>query len=82
MSPRPAPPEVDRAAAARAAIAARQARAAVKRQVASRQRPALDVAQVAWSEPQSVEAGLRVRELLMSVPSLDPRGPEGGNAHE
>jgi guanylate kinase len=72
MSPRPAPPEVDRAAAARAAIAARQARAAVKRQVASRQRPALDVAHVAWSEPASVEAGLRVRELLMSVPSLGP----------
>lgn len=72
MTPRPQPPEVDRAAAARAAVAARQARAAVKRQVASLERTAADVAQTAWDHPDSVEAGLRVRELLLSVPTLGP----------
>lgn len=72
MSPRPDPPDVDRAAAARAAIAARQARAEVKRAVASRSRSALEVAQAAWSDPGSVEAGLRVRELLGSIPRLGP----------
>lgn len=72
MTPRPQPPEVDRAAAARAAVAARQARAAVKRQVASLERTAADVAQTAWDQPDSVEAGLRVRELLLSVPTLGP----------
>ena len=72
MSPRPAPPEVDRAAAGRAAIVARRARAAIKLAVATRSRTALDAAQVAWSDPDSVEASLRVTELLGSVPSLGP----------
>jgi guanylate kinase len=70
---RPTPPEVDRAAAARAAVAARRARAAVKQSVASRRRRALDVAESAWAgEPTSPEATLRVRELLTSIPSLGP----------
>lgn len=72
MSPRPEPPEVDRHAAGLAAIAARRARAAVKRQVATRQRTGLDVAQVGWNDPDSAEAGLRVTDLLTSVPSLGP----------
>lgn len=72
MSPRPEPPEVDRHAAGLAAIAARRARAAVKRQVATRQRTALDVAEVGWNDPDSAEAGLRVTDLLTSVPSLGP----------
>lgn len=72
MSPRPEPPEVDRAAAGRAAIAARRARAAVKADVASRRRTALDVAERAWQEPESAEASLRVRELMMSIPTLGP----------
>ncbi|MDF1479819.1 guanylate kinase [Leifsonia sp. H3M29-4] len=76
MSPRPDPPEVDRAAASRAAIAARRARAAVKAAIASRTRTALDVAQVAWEHPDSVEAGLRVREMLASMPSLGPTRTE------
>lgn len=68
------PPEVDRAAASRAAIAARRARAEVKRQVASRQRTALDVAESAWSgaEPLGPESTMRVRELLMSIPNIGP----------
>ena len=71
--PRVTPPDVDRVAAAQAAVAARRARAAVKLAVASRQRRALDVAESAWAgEPTSPEATLRVRELLMSIPSLGP----------
>ncbi|MDJ0335184.1 guanylate kinase [Salinibacterium sp. G-O1] len=72
MSPRPAPPEVDRAAAGRAAIAARRARAAVKQSIASKQKTALAVAQSAWADPDSAEASLRVTELLTSVPTLGP----------
>jgi guanylate kinase len=72
MSPRPAPPDVDRAAAAIAAIAARRARAAVKHEVATRARTALSVAQTGWEDPQSAEGSLRVRDLLTSVPTLGP----------
>lgn len=76
MSPRPEPPEVDRAAASRAAIAARRARAAVKAAVASRARTALSVAETAWADPESAEAGLRVTELLTSIPTLGPARAE------
>ncbi|MCU1552419.1 MAG: guanylate kinase [Glaciihabitans sp.] len=72
MTPRPAPPPVDRAAASRAAVAARRARAAVKHDVAAKARTARDVLDAAWSDPQSPEATLRVRELLTSVPTLGP----------
>ena len=72
MSPRPAPPEVDRVAAGRAAVAARRARAAVKQSIASRQKTALAVARVGWTDPDSAEATLRVTELLSSVPTLGP----------
>ena len=72
MSPRPDPPQVDRAAASRAAVAARRARAAVKHDVATHVRTARDVLDTAWSTPGSPEAGLRVRELLTSVPTLGP----------
>ena len=72
MSPRPEPPEVDRVAASHAAVAARRARAAVKHDVATRARSARDVLDVAWTDPASAEAGLRVRELLTSVPTLGP----------
>lgn len=72
MSPRPDPPEVDRIAAGRAAVAARQARAAVKHAIAGRSRTALEAALVGWNDPDSAEAGLRVRELLTSIPGLGP----------
>jgi guanylate kinase len=72
MTPRPAPPEVDRVAAAKAAVAARRARAAVKQEIASGRRTALDVAETAWTEPHSAEASLRVTELLGSIRSLGP----------
>jgi guanylate kinase len=71
--PRVAPPDVDRVAAAKAAVAARRARALVKQSVANRDRRALDVAESAWAgDPANPEATLRVRELLMSIPSLGP----------
>jgi guanylate kinase len=71
--PRIDPPPVDRAAASRAAIAARRARAEVKRAVATRQRSAVDVLDAAWTtEPAQAEASLRVRELLTSIPTLGP----------
>jgi len=45
----------------------------VKQAVANRDRTALDVAESAWAgEPTNPEATLRVRELLMSIPSLGP----------
>jgi guanylate kinase len=72
MSPRPDPPDVDRVAASRAAVAARRARAAVKHDVATHSRTARDVLDTAWTNPRSAEAGLRVRELLTSVPTLGP----------
>jgi guanylate kinase len=71
------PPEVDRAAGSRAAVAARRGRAEVKRQVASRERTALDVAQSAWAgDPAAPEATLRVSELLKSIPTLGPTRTE------
>jgi guanylate kinase len=72
VSPRPDPPEVDRVAASRAAVAARRARAAVKHDIATHSRTARDVLDTAWTDPESAEAGLRVRELLTSVPTLGP----------
>jgi len=72
MSPRPDPPDVDRVAASRAAVAARRARAAVKHDVATHARTATDVLDAAWTNPHSPEGGLRVRELLTSVPTLGP----------
>ncbi|WP_350349800.1 guanylate kinase [Agromyces sp. G08B096] len=70
--PEPArtPPEVDRAAASRAAVAARRARAAVKQQVASGARSPLDVLRVAFEEPEGVEGRLRVTEFLGSIPAI------------
>lgn len=70
--PRVDPPEVDRVAASRAAVAARRARAAIKRAVAERARSPLDVLEAGWAASDSAEAGLRVRELLSSVPGLGP----------
>jgi len=66
------PPEVDRAAASRAAVAARRARASVKHDIAVRARRAIDVAEAAWAEPEGAEGGMRVRELLLSIPNVGP----------
>ncbi len=71
--PRVAPPDVDRIAAGQAAVAARRARAAVKREIHDRVRSAVEVVETAWTDaPTGPEASLRVRELLTSMPSLGP----------
>lgn len=71
--PRITPPEVDRAAASRAAVAARRARAAVKKDIALHRRTPLEVIETAWLDaPTRPEATLRVRELLGSIPGLGP----------
>jgi len=67
---RPTPPDVDRVAASRAAVAARRARAAVKAQVAAGERTSLDVLAAAVKEPNGVEGRLRVTELLVSIPAI------------
>jgi guanylate kinase len=69
-SRRPAPPEVDRAAASQAAVAARRARAAVKAAIASRELSPLTVLDRATAEPDGVEGRLRVTEFLLSVPAI------------
>lgn len=71
--PRLTPPNVDRVAASRAAVAARRARAAVKKDIATHVRTPLEVVETAWQgEPTLPEASLRVRELLSSIAGLGP----------
>ncbi|WP_448004797.1 guanylate kinase [Agromyces bauzanensis] len=65
-----APPEVDRVAASRAAVAARRARAAVKAAVAVGSRSPLDVLREAYEAPEGVEGRLRVTEFLTSIPAI------------
>lgn len=64
------PPEVDRVAASRAAVAARRARAAVKSQIADGERSPLDVLREAFEQPEGVEGRLRVTEFLTSIPAI------------
>lgn len=63
-------PEVDRAAASRAAVAARRARAAVKKSLAEGTRSARDVFTVARIDSESVEASIRVTKFLASLPAI------------
>jgi guanylate kinase len=71
--PRVTPPEVDRVAASRAAVAARRARAAVKKDIHDRVRSAVEVVEAGWAGPSdAAEASLRVTELLGSMPTLGP----------
>ncbi len=63
-------PEVDRAAASRAAVAARRARAAVKTSLAEGTRSARDVFTVARIDAESVEASIRVTKFLASLPAI------------
>lgn len=65
-------PEVDRAAASRAAVAARRARADLKSAVRAGERSALDVAETAWRDADGPEAGLRVADLLGTLRGIGP----------
>ena len=64
------PPDVDRVAASRAGVLARQARARVKAGLASSKRTPLDVFTMGTIDKTTVEAGLRFREFIMALPSL------------
>jgi guanylate kinase len=64
------PPEVDRVAASRAAVAARRARAEVKHEIADGARSPLDVLRVSFEEPEGVEGRLRVTEFLGAIPAI------------
>ncbi|GAA1842528.1 guanylate kinase [Agromyces salentinus] len=67
---RSTPPEVDRVAASRAAVAARRARASVKAAIAAGERSPLDVLRVAFEDAESPEGRLRVTEYLTSIPAI------------
>jgi guanylate kinase len=64
------PPEVDRAAASRRAVAARRERAALKRDVSTRVISPQDLLRRAWAEPDSAAAAMRVTEFLTAIPAI------------
>ncbi|AMB60363.1 guanylate kinase [Microterricola viridarii] len=64
------PPEVDRVAASRAAVAARRARAAIKAAIAAGERNPLEVMRTAFEAPLGAEGKLRVTEFLTSIPAI------------
>ena len=80
MSPRPDPPEVDRVAASRAAVAARRARAAVKHDIATHARTARDVLDAAWADPQLARGGPPRPRAADERP--DPRSGSRGQGHD
>jgi len=64
------PPEVDRTAASRAAVAARRARAAVKQHIACGERSCIDVLDASADAENTAEHRLRVTEFLSSIPRI------------
>lgn len=64
------PPEVDRAAASRKAVAARRARASLKRDIAMRVVTPQEVLRRAVADPASPAGTLRVTEFLTSLPAI------------
>lgn len=70
ISTRPTPPEVDRVAASRAAVAARRARAELKAQIASGARSAESVLDEGTREPDGPAGTLRVTDFLLAIPAI------------
>lgn len=64
------PPEVDRIAASRKAVAARRARASLKRDVSTRVVTPQDVLHRAFDDPASAAGTLRVTEFLTALPAI------------
>lgn len=64
------PPEVDRVAASRRAVAARRERAALKKDVAMRVITPQDLLRRALAEPDSAAGAMRVTEYLTSLPAI------------
>jgi guanylate kinase len=67
---RPTPPDVDRAAASRAAVAARRARAELKAQITSGARSAESVLDEGAREPNGPAGTLRVTDFLLAIPAI------------
>lgn len=70
MSDSRRPPEVDRAAASRRAVAARQVRAALKRDVFTRVITPQELLRRAWREPDSAAGAMRITEFLTALPAI------------
>ncbi|WOQ70831.1 guanylate kinase [Microbacterium limosum] len=64
------PPEVDRAAASRKAVAARRERAALKRDVATRVISPQEMLRRAWRDADSAAAAMRVPDFLTCIPAI------------
>lgn len=64
------PPEVDRVAASRRAIAARRERASLKRDVTTRVITPQELLRRALAEPQSPAGAMRVTEFLTAIPAI------------
>jgi guanylate kinase len=64
------PPEVDRIAASRKAIAARRARASLKRDVTTRVISPQELLRRAIADPASAAGTMRVTEFLTSIPAI------------
>lgn len=63
-------PDVDRVAASRKAIAARRARAALKRDIATRVITPQELLRRAWADPSSPAGTMRVPEFLTAIPAI------------
>lgn len=66
----PVPPPVDRAAASKAAVAARRARADVKRAMATGERAPVAVLDASNSTENAAEHSLRVTNFLLAIPHI------------
>ncbi len=64
------PPEVDRVAASRRAVAARQERAALKRDVTTRVITPQELLRRALSDPTSAAGAMRVTDFLTALPAI------------
>lgn len=67
------PPDVDRVAASRAALAARRARAGLKQDVAMRVLAPQEMLRRAYADPRSPAGTTRVTEFLASIPAIGVR---------
>lgn len=64
------PPEVDRIAASQKAVAARRARASLKRDIANRVVTPQEVTRRAYADPTSAPGTLRVTEFMTAMPAI------------
>ena len=70
MLERQTPPEVDRIAASRRAVAARRERAGLKRDVSTRVISPQELLRRALADPASAAGAMRVTEFLTSIPAI------------